>query len=321
MKRSRPVLGIALLVPFSFAIAIYFGAVSFSAREWSQLLSAQGAETMRIIVWDLRLPRAAVAFVCGGLLALAGALLQILLRNPLADPYLLGVSGGASVGALGGMLLGWSTAATHALSFVGAGAAGLALFLFSAGLSGWQIHRVILTGVAIGAGCGALVALILSLAPSSQLHGMLFWLMGDLSAAENSWPIWIVFVFLLVLGQHLAPALDGLVLGELKAASLGIAVRRTQLLAFVAAIIATVVAVMLAGAIGFIGLVVPHLLRLSGVHEHRLLLPMSAAGGGVLLTLADTVARSIATPLEFPAGVMTALLGVPVLLFLLARVR
>ncbi|HKO88260.1 MAG TPA: iron ABC transporter permease [Burkholderiales bacterium] len=321
MRAARPAVGILLLIPLSFAAAVYFGSVSFSAQEWSQLLQGQAPDTMRDILLQLRLPRAIAAFACGGLLALAGALLQALLRNPLADPYLLGVSGGASVGALSGMLLGMSTVATHGLSLLGASAAGLALLLFSCGPGGWQVHRVILSGVAIGAACGALVALILSLAPSGELHGMLFWLMGDLSTADNAWPAWIVFVLVLTLAQSLANALDAMVLGELKAASLGMPVRRTQFLAFAAATVATVAAVMLAGAIGFVGLVVPHLLRLAGINEHRLLLPLSAAGGGVLLVLADTASRSMAAPLEFPVGVMTALLGVPILLLLLARTR
>ena len=321
MRGLRPAVGIALLIPLSFAAAIYFGAVSFSTQEWSQFLHGEPPDVMHDILWQLRLPRASAAFACGALLALAGCLLQVLLRNPLADPYLLGVSGGASVGALSGMLLGLSSPSIHGLSFFGASAAAFALLLFSSGPAGWQVHRVILTGVAIGAGCGALVALILSLAPSAQLHSMLFWLMGDLSAIENTWPAWIVLALVFMLAQPLAAALDALNLGELKAASLGVAVRRTQFFAFLAATLATVAAVMMAGAIGFVGLAVPHLLRLCGIHAHRALLPLSAAGGGVLLTLADTAARSIAAPLEFPVGVMTALLGVPILLLLLARTR
>lgn len=321
MNSRRALAGLVLLVPLSFLAALYFGSVSFSTQEWGQLLRGEGEDSMRAILWELRAPRAFAAFACGALLALSGALMQVLLRNPLADPYLLGVSGGASVGALLGMLLGFSAWIVHSLAFTGAAAASLALFLFAANLSGWQIHRLILGGVAIAAGCGAIVALILSLAPNTQVQGMLFWLMGDLSGARHIWPAWLALGAVFLLAQPLAAALDALNLGELKAASLGVAVRRTQLLAFLAATLAAVAAVMLAGAIGFIGLVVPHLLRLVGVHRHRLLLPLSAMTGGALLTLADTAARSLSAPLEFPVGVMTAFIGVPALLFLLARTR
>ena len=321
MKRSRLAALILLSVPLSFAAAVYLGSVTFSTEEWRLALRGDAGEAMREILWHLRAPRAASAFACGALLALAGALLQVLLRNPLADPYILGVSGGASVGALGGMWFGVSAWALHGLAFGGAAITGLALLAFSASLSGWQIHRVMLTGVAIAAGCSAIVALILSLAPSGQLHGMLFWLMGDLSFSTNAWPAYAVLFALLALSQWLALSLDALNLGDLKAASLGIAVRRTQTLAFLAATVATVAAVLLAGAVGFVGLVVPHLLRLGGISEHRWLLPLSAAAGGALLVLADTVARSIAAPLELPVGAMTALIGVPVLLALLAKAR
>lgn len=319
--RRAAVWGIALLAPLSLVAAIALGSVSFSGAEWRALFGGTGDEAMREILWELRAPRAAAAFACGALLAIAGALLQVLLRNPLADPYLLGVSGGASVGALCGMLLGLSAWAIHGFAFLGGAAAALALVLFAASLSGWQIHRVLLVGVALSAGCGALVALILSVAPQLQLQGMLYWLMGDLSGQTRGWPLWIVLLFVLAIGNALSTSLDALSLGELKAASLGVPVRRTQSLAFLAATVASVAVVMTAGAIGFIGLVVPHLLRLAGVNEHRLLLPLSAAAGGTLLALADTAARTIAAPVEFPVGVMTAMIGVPILIGLLARTR
>jgi iron complex transport system permease protein len=320
MSRAA-VWGIVLLVPLSLALSVSLGSVSFSGEEWHAFFGGDADPSMREILFELRAPRAMAAFGCGALLAVAGALLQVLLRNPLADPYLLGVSGGASVGALSGMLLGLSLWAIHGLAFIGGAAAALVLVLFAASLSGWQIHRVLLVGVAIAAGCGAVVALILSIAPSAQLQGMLFWLMGDLSSAIEVWPLWIVLLLVLVLGRLLAAPLDALSLGERKAASLGVAVRRTQLLAFAAATAASVAVVMTAGAIGFIGLVVPHLLRLAGIHHHDRLLPLSALAGGGLLTFADTAARTVAAPVEFPVGVMTAMIGVPVLLVLLVKAR
>src|SRR6266853_3612601 len=139
----------------------------------------------RAIVWGVRAPRALAAFACGGLLALAGALLQVLLRNPLADPTLLGVSGGASAGALAAMLLGSSAAGLNLAALAGASIAAGAVFAFSLGRSGWNPYRVLLTGVALASGFGALVGLMLSLAPTSQVQGMLFWLLGDLSPAGD----------------------------------------------------------------------------------------------------------------------------------------
>jgi len=305
----------------SIAAALAFGSVDLPAAEWLRVLGGGGEETAREIVWGLRAPRAFAAFAVGALLALAGALLQVLLRNPLADPYILGVSGGAAVGALGAMLVGLSGAAVHGAAFGGACLAAAALFAFSVRFTGWNIHRVLLGGVGIAAGAGAMVSLILTLAPASQVHGMLFWLMGDLSGAEQPLAGWIVLAAALACSLALAPALDALVLGPLKARSLGVAVTRTQAIAFLVATAGTVASVMLAGSVGFVGLVVPHLLRLAGFSGHRALLPLAALAGGTLVVVADTLARTAAAPLEFPVGAITALVGVPMLLFLLTRSR
>jgi len=305
----------------SIAAALAFGSVDLALGDWLSALAGGGEATAREIVWGLRAPRALSAFAVGALLALAGALLQVLLRNPLADPYILGVSGGAAVGALGAMLVGLSGAAVHGAAFGGACLAAAALFGFSVRFTGWNIHRVLLAGVGIAAGAGAAVSLILTLAPAGQVHGMLFWLMGDLSGAERPLGGWLVLAAALACSLALASGLDALVLGPLKARSLGVAVTRTQAIAFLVATVATVAAVMLAGSVGFVGLVVPHLLRLAGCSAHRALLPLAALAGGTLVVLADTLARTAAAPLEFPVGALTALVGVPMLLFLLTRSR
>ncbi|MCL4802152.1 MAG: iron ABC transporter permease [Burkholderiales bacterium] len=313
------VLGAAALAALAAALA--FGSVDLPPGEWLSALAGGGEATAREIVWSLRAPRAFAAFAVGALLALAGALLQVLLRNPLADPYILGVSGGAAVGALGAMLAGLSGLAVHGAAFAGACAAAAALFAFALRLTGWNIHRVLLAGVGIAAGAGAAVSLILTLAPAGQVHGMLFWLMGDLSGAEQPLAGWVALAAALACALALAPGLDALVLGPLKARSLGVAVTRTQAIAFLVATGATVAAVMLAGSVGFVGLVVPHLLRLAGFSAHRALLPLAALAGGTLVVVADTLARTAAAPLEFPVGALTALVGVPMLLLLLARSR
>src|SRR5207302_1674575 len=165
-----------------------------------------------------------------------------------------------------------------------------------------------------GFACGALVGLMLSLAPSSQVQGMLFWLLGDLSPAGDPSAALVVLAGCAALAFSQSAALDVLILGEDKARSLGVAVTRLQSIAFACATLATVAAVLLVGSIGFVGLVVPHLLRLTGVYRHSVLLPLSACLGGSLLALADTLARTVAAPSELPVGVLTAMIGVPVLL-------
>jgi len=312
---------VVALVPASLAAAIAFGSVDLTSSQLAHALILRGDEVAREIVWGVRLPRALAGLACGGLLALAGVMLQALLRNPLADPYILGVSGGASAGALGAMLLGASAAGLNVGALAGASTAAGAVFAFSLGRTGWNPYRVLLTGVALSAGFGALVALLLTIAPASQVQGMLFWLLGDLSPADDPAPALAALAICGAIAWSQSAALDVLVLGEDKARSLGIAVKRLQALLFGSATVATVAAVLLGGTIGFVGLVVPHLLRLAGVHRHAILLPLAVCLGGSLLTLADTLARTAAAPTELPVGVVTALVGVPALLFLLARSR
>jgi iron complex transport system permease protein len=318
--RAVPALIVAL-VPLSLALAITQGSVDIGAADLARALAGRGDEVFREIVWGVRAPRALAAFSCGALLALAGALLQVLLRNPLADPYILGVSGGASVGALAAMVLGLAAGMLQLFALAGAALAAGAVFAFSRGRAGWNPYRVLLTGVALSAGFGAIVGLLLSLAPAAQVQGMLFWLLGDLSPAGDPTLAWIVLAACTAVAGSQARALDVVLLGSDKAASLGVEVTRLQSLAFGCATVATVAAVLLGGAIGFVGLVVPHLLRLSGVRAHRSLVPLSVCAGGGLLTLADTLARTVAAPAELPVGVVTALIGVPALLFLLVKLR
>jgi iron complex transport system permease protein len=307
------------LVPVSLAIALAIGSVPVGwASLWHVLT---GAETglPAVLVLELRLPRALAAFAVGGLLALAGALLQVLLRNPLADPYVLGVSGGASVAALAALLAGLSGAWVSGSALLGSLAAMLLVFGLSHGRGAWSEARLLLTGVVVAAGCGALVSLMLALSPQTTLTTLIFWLLGDLGQATH--PGWGLVVLGIGLGAVLpfARALNLYARGEGVAASLGenVAVLRYGLY-FIAALL-TATAVTLAGSIGFIGLVVPHLLRLLGRRDHRRLLVDAVLLGGCLLLLADTLARSLFAPAQLPVGAITALLGVPAFLVLLAR--
>ena len=174
MNRRTLVWLVLLAVPASLAAAVWHGSVDIPAARLLAALSGGGDSIDREIVWGLRAPRALAAFACGALLALAGTLLQALLRNPLADPFLLGVSGGAAAGALTAMLIGAALALQHVFAFAGAAFAAASVFAFSLRPSGWNAYRVILAGVALSAGFGAVVSLLLALAPAAQVHGMLF---------------------------------------------------------------------------------------------------------------------------------------------------
>jgi iron complex transport system permease protein len=249
--------------------------------------------------------------------------MQVLLRNPLADPYILGLSGGAAVGALGAMLAGAAALVTPAAL---AGAFASTLIVFGLARTGaerapWTTTRLLLTGVIVAAGWGALIALMLTLAPDAQVRGMLFWLIGDLSGATAATPALVTLAVALSGALAFARDLNVLARGEEVAAALGVAVARTTLVLCALAALATAAAVTTAGSVGFVGLVVPHGLRLVLGNDQRLLLPASVLTGGTLLLLADTLGRTVAAPIQLPVGVITALVGVPVLLVLLTRGR
>jgi iron complex transport system permease protein len=309
-------LALALLL---FAFALSMGSVAIDAGSVLRALVASGDDTNRAIVRELRLPRAVAAFASGGCLALAGALLQVLLRNALADPYVLGVSGGAAVGALSMMLAGAAAWLVSAGAFGGALASTLLVFGLARGTGAWSPTRLLLTGVVIAAGWGALVALILSIAPEAQLRGMLFWLIGDLSAPPVAWSTLGALALAMAAALPFARDLNAFARGEATAAALGVDVVRLPWLLFALSALLTAAAVTTAGAIGFVGLIVPHAVRLVVGNDQRVLLPASALAGGALLLLADTLARQIAAPAQLPAGIITALVGVPVFLYLLRR--
>lgn len=319
MPRSLLLIASLLLAPLSLLAGLTWGGVSLPFAEVLAALTGKNSGMAADIVWQLRLPRALGAFACGGLLALAGVLLQVLLRNPLADPYILGVSGGAATGALIAMLLGLAVIPVSLAAFAGAVTAIGLVFLLSMG--GWNMHRLLLTGVVLSAGFGALISLLLTLAPGAEIRGMLFWLMGDLSHAAMPEFTWGMLLAVAAFGMWQARSLDVLGLGELQARALGVAVAPLQYSIYFVASAATAAVVMEAGAIGFVGLIIPHLVRLLGVAGHRLLLPLSLLLGGSFLTLADTLSRTVIAPRQLPVGVLTALLGVPLLLFLLSRRR
>lgn len=310
---------LAGLAVISLALALVAGSVKVSFGDAVSALLGRDAGVASEIVRSLRLPRALAGFACGGVLAIAGALLQVLLRNPLADPYVLGVSGGASVGAILAILLGAGVFGINLASFLGALAAMVVVFGLAHGDGSWTQTRLLLTGVIVASGCGALVALMLAVAPDDKLRGMIFWLMGDLSQASS--PLLGLIVLVIVVGAALpfARELNLLTRGADIAQTLGVQVALLRRGVYLAASIATAAAVTQAGSIGFVGLIVPHLVRLAVGNDQRVLLPASALAGGSLLVVADTLARTLVAPQQLPVGVLTALIGVPVFLFLLTR--
>jgi len=320
-NRRRAFLILAILVLLalaSFWAALAAGSIPVTAGNVIAALLGQDAPGADI-VRQLRLPRALAGFACGGLLALAGALMQVLLRNPLADPYILGISGGAGVGALFAIMVGLPAFGIDGLAFGGALGAMLLVFGLAHGEGSWTQTRLLLTGVIVAAGCGALISLMLAIAPEDRLRGMLFWLSGDLGQAASPWPPLLALTIGLVLAMPFARELNLLARGLMQARALGVAVDRLRIAIFLLASLATAASVTTAGSIGFIGLVVPHLVRLATGNDQRLLLPASALAGGALLMLADTLARTLIAPQQLPVGVLTALIGVPVFLFLLSR--
>lgn len=309
---------LALLAVLSIGLALTVGSLHIPLAD--VLAAVLGREVPGIdVVLELRLPRALAGFACGGLLALAGALMQVLLRNPLADPYVLGISGGAGCGALFAILLGLPALGIDGLAFAGALGAMFLVFGLAHGDGSWTQTRLLLTGVIVAAGCGALVALMLAIAPEDRLRGMLYWLMGDLAQASGWLPGLIALVVGLALAMPFARELNLLARGTMQAQALGVAVNKLRYAIFLLASLATAASVTTAGSIGFVGLVVPHLVRLATGNDQRLLLPASVLAGGALLVLADALARSLIAPQQLPVGVLTALIGVPVFLALLSR--
>ena len=323
MTRRLPITLLLLAAaPLSLWFALSQGSLNIDAAElWRALLGDHANATAYLVIHELRLPRALSAFAVGGLLALSGALLQVLLRNPLADPYVLGISGGAAVATLLSMLAGLGAGWLRGNAFLGAMLSMLIVFGLSRAGSAWTQNRLLLTGVVVAAGWGAVISLILAVAPAAQVQGMLFWLIGDLSYASRPGVAIIALMAGLAVSLWLARPLNLLMRGENVAATLGENPARLRLIIYLLASLLTAMAVTLAGSIGFVGLVIPHILRLAGGSDHRFLLPASVLLGGGFLTVADTLARSGMAPMQLPVGVLTALLGVPVFLFLLARTR
>jgi iron complex transport system permease protein len=284
-------------------------------------LKATGNETERVIILSLRFPRAILAGLVGAGLSVSGATLQALLRNPLADPYILGVSSGAAVGAIVAILMGLST---HSFglplaSFVGAILTVIVVFYF--GRQDGKIHpnTLLLAGVIIGSFLSALIMFFISVSQKEELHTIIFWLMGDFSFS-NVRAILIILPYILlgILVLFLRSRQLNLILsGEENAVQLGVDVERLKVLSYLFASLITAASVSVCGLIGFVGLIIPHSVRLVFGPDHRLLIPSSALVGASFLIASDTFARTLLAPTELPVGVITAAFGGPFFIYLL----
>ena len=297
------------------------GPVHVPLAEVLRALRGAAEPTAQTIVTDLRLPRVGLAALVGAGLAVSGAVFQALLRNPLAEPYVLGVSSGAAVGAVTALVLGMTASSLVALPLAAfAGAVG-AMLLVLAGAHGssFDTRVLLLSGVVIGAFFNAVILLVINFADVETFRAAILWIMGSFAGASReavlSVALWVIPSMAGLMA--LARPLNLLSVGEQSAFHLGVDVTRLKVVLYVVTSLVVGVCVAGSGAIGFVGLVVPHALRLVGGSDHRWLLPASALAGAGFVVAADTLARVVVAPAELPVGVVTALVGVPVFLWLL----
>lgn len=313
-------MGLALLTVAG--ISLFVGTAGISGEQIMGLFQDEGeaGQYTRLILFDIRLPRILLAAMVGYALALGGVIFQALLRNPLADPFILGVSSGSAFGAILGIMLGFGfTLGVPAMSFAGALLTIAVLLRIGARRMGMESTTILLTGVIINAFFTAIIMFFISFTTDARLHSMLYWLYGDLSQAQSGHLLLIGPVLLLatIVLYRFATRLNLLTAGEDTAQQLGVDVERSKriLLLVVSLLIGTVVA--FSGLIGFVGLIVPHLTRMLVGSDHRLLIPLAALGGACFLVAADTLARTLVSPSELPVGVISAFLGAPFFIYLL----
>jgi iron complex transport system permease protein len=334
--RAAMLPALAALLVAAVVVNLGYGAVPISPAEVLAILAERVGlrlgtaytDQQAAVLEAIRAPRVLLCGLVGAALAVSGAALQGVFRNPLADPSVIGVSSGAAVGAVAAIVLGVSVgtfgaAAVPVAAFVGGLVAALAVYAMSRRDGRTEVVTMVLTGVAISAICGAVVGLLTFMADDAQLRTIVFWTLGSMGGA--TWaavgataPMLAACVLILpIFGRPL----NALVLGEREARHVGVDTERVRLVVVLLAALGTGAAVSVAGIVGFVGLVTPHLLRLLAGPDHRLLLPASALGGAVLLLCADLAARTVVVPAELPLGVVTALAGGPFFLFLLLRTR
>lgn len=327
---ERRLLGVALFGGVFLAVSMALGmSLGSTPASWHQNLNALlgwgGPDSiLTTIIWRIRWPRVLLAGLVGATLSLGGLVFQALLRNPLADPYILGISGGSAVGAILGLLAGLAPFPGVALlAFLGSMGTLLLVLLITAGEPGGRKGSLLLSGVMVNAFCSAVIIFLVSITQDARLHNMLYWLMGDLSMSTPAQTTFLIYLllpcFLVVL--CLARPLNLLLMGDETALYLGLNVALTSRVLLIVTSLMVSLAVCQSGLVGFVGLVVPHLFRLLLGPDHRLLIPACCLGGGSYLILCDLVSRVLPSQGEMPVGVITAMVGAPLFILLLMRSR
>ena len=306
--------GLLVLLLAALLLAVYLGSEKL---EFFEMDDAQ-----RAILFDIRLPRVLLGATVGASLAIAGAALQSLLRNPLAEPYLLGVSNGAALGTmLAFVFFSQTEFARPVMAFAGASLATFAVYQMAKSRAGMNVERLVLSGVIVTTFLSSIIVLLTSLLDAAKLRSFTFWLLGDLSQATSGG--FYLTLIVVILGTAIltsqARALNLMMIGERDAFDFGVEVRRVRLIVFATASALVGISVAASGSVGYVGLIVPHLIRLSVGSDNRLVVPFSAVAGAVFVTAADTVARTVIAPRELPVGAITALIGAPMFIYLLRK--
>jgi iron complex transport system permease protein len=322
-----PGLCIALFLGSLFALGTGSEHIAFDrilGAVWAKLTGMTVGLTREeeVIIFSLRMPRIALSMAVGAALAISGAAFQALLRNPLADPYVLGISGGAALGSILSIMFASSLVFSRPL-FAFAGATTATMVVYLIGRRKDDPAHLILAGVVISTFISSLIVILTALADNVKLRNITLWLLGDLSSGTMEGTSFAIIAALsgtaILMTQ--SRALNLMMIGERDAYSLGVETARVRWIVYLTASLLTGAAVAAGGAIGYAGLVVPHLVRLGAGTDNRLVIPASAIGGGLLVLLADTVARTLLAPRELPTGAITALIGAPVFIYLLIRSR
>jgi len=322
--------GLCLLLLASILLALKLGAVPVSVTDLvldlGRIAMGRANELpteYRLIVFDLRLPRILLGILVGAALSVAGAGFQALLRNPLADPYVLGVSSGAALGSILALIIAPGVALITPLgAFLGATATIAGVYFLGRREGQLDSTTLLLGGIICASFFSAIILFLMTTLTGRDLRGMAYWLMGDLSTPVSAGMQWIFTVGLVAaIGAIYSTSADLnlLLTGEREATHLGVDVTRVKLVVYVSASLLTALAVSASGAIGYVGLLVPHAVRLIFGSDYRLLIPASALCGAIALVLADTLARTVVSPTELPVGAMTAMAGAPVFIYLLRR--
>jgi len=315
-----------LLLFAAMLLGISMGSSGNGINEVLQSLwgASQTDSMLDTIIWRIRLPRAILAAFVGATLSLGGLVFQALLRNPLAEPYILGISGGSAIGAIIGILMGLSRFPGVSLTaFAGSTASLLLILVMSSGQTILKKDSLLLSGVMVNAFCSAFIMFLISLTQDSRLHNIMFWLMGDLSMAgiEQAWILAAMVLPCFILIFWLSNTMNLLLLGKEMAQTMGVNIKAVTVTLLVSTSFMVSATVSQCGLLGFVGLVIPHLLRLLLGPDHRVLVPSCIFGGGAYMVFCDLLARTLPNQGEMPAGVITAMIGAPLFIFLLKRSR